>query len=164
MVLRGPNVFPNLGQAPHCEGVARKLVSSGDIARATRRAFLQPRPQEEHDYSGGRTYPSSIERVLFAHPEVAEERVIGRADRHAGSAVAMWAGAERECDARALEAHLLTQLARFKVPHEYFSLCLPRNAYGNVQHSDFARWIAERTGARTATASSRGGRHCARRS
>ena len=39
------------------------------------------------------------------------------------------------CDARALEAHLLTQLARFKVPREYkFVESLPRNAMGKVQH------------------------------
>jgi fatty-acyl-CoA synthase len=37
--------------------------------------------------------------------------------------------------ARALEAHLLTQLARFKVPREYvFVDALPRNAMGKVQH------------------------------
>jgi len=39
------------------------------------------------------------------------------------------------CDARALEAHLLGQLARFKVPREYlFVDALPRNAMGKVQH------------------------------
>jgi fatty-acyl-CoA synthase len=39
------------------------------------------------------------------------------------------------CDARTLEAHLLTQLARFKVPREYvFVDALPRNAMGKVQH------------------------------
>ena len=38
-------------------------------------------------------------------------------------------------DARTLEAHLLTQLARFKVPREYvFVDALPRNAMGKVQH------------------------------
>ncbi|HEV7802796.1 MAG TPA: hypothetical protein VGP15_17100 [Burkholderiales bacterium] len=39
------------------------------------------------------------------------------------------------CDASTLEAHLLTQLARFKVPREYvFVDSLPRNAMGKVQH------------------------------
>ena len=48
----------------------------------------------------------------------------------------MWCGAPgATCDARALEAHLLTQLARFKVPREYvFVDALPRNAMGKVQH------------------------------
>ena len=48
----------------------------------------------------------------------------------------MWCGgAGAACDARALEAHLLTQLARFKVPREYvFVDALPRNAMGKVQH------------------------------
>jgi fatty-acyl-CoA synthase len=39
------------------------------------------------------------------------------------------------CDAHTLEAHLLTQLARFKVPRDYvFVDSLPRNAMGKVQH------------------------------
>jgi fatty-acyl-CoA synthase len=39
------------------------------------------------------------------------------------------------CDARTLEAYLLGQLARFKVPREYvFVDALPRNAMGKVQH------------------------------
>ena len=48
----------------------------------------------------------------------------------------MWCGAPGcDVDARALEAHLLTQLARFKVPREYvFVDALPRNAMGKVQH------------------------------
>ena len=45
------------------------------------------------------------------------------------------AARRRGSDARALEAHLLTQLARFKVPREYvFVDALPRNAMGKVQH------------------------------
>ena len=38
-------------------------------------------------------------------------------------------------DAEALKAHLLTQLARFKVPREFvFVEDLPRTALGKVQH------------------------------
>ena len=48
----------------------------------------------------------------------------------------MWCAARAATiDARALEAHLLAQLARFKVPREYvFVDALPRNAMGKVQH------------------------------
>jgi fatty-acyl-CoA synthase len=43
--------------------------------------------------------------------------------------------ANATCDGTALEAHLLTQLARFKVPRDYlFVDSLPRNAMGKVQH------------------------------
>ena len=57
----------------------------------------------------------------------------------------MWCGGRSApCDARALEAHLLTQLARFKVPREYvFVDCLPRNAMGKVQH-----FVLRETGSR----------------
>jgi len=40
-----------------------------------------------------------------------------------------------DVDAPALEAHLLSQLARFKVPRDYvFVDALPRNAMGKLQH------------------------------
>ena len=81
----------------------------------------------------------AIERVLVAHAGVAEAAVIGRADpkwqevpvayvvRRKGTAV----------DARTLEAHLLSQLARFKVPRDYvFVDALPRNAMGKVSRKE----------------------------
>jgi len=38
-------------------------------------------------------------------------------------------------DARALESHLLRELARFKMPRDFvFIDALPRNAMGKVQH------------------------------
>jgi fatty-acyl-CoA synthase len=88
--------------------------------------------------SGGENiYPAEVERVLVAHPDVAEGAVIGRPDPRWQEVpvayVVRRAGAT--CDARVLEAHLLAQLARFKVPREYvFVEALPRNAMGKVQH------------------------------
>ena len=48
----------------------------------------------------------------------------------------MWCAAPaRQSTRDEIEAHLLTQLARFKVPREYvFVDALPRNALGKVQH------------------------------
>jgi fatty-acyl-CoA synthase len=44
-------------------------------------------------------------------------------------------------DGGILEAHLLGQLARFKVPREYvFVDALPRNAMGKVQHFVLREW------------------------
>ena len=88
--------------------------------------------------SGGENiYPAEVERVLIAHPDVAEAAVIGRADPKWQEVPVAYVvrRPNAACDARALEAHLLTQLARFKVPREYvFVDALPRNAMGKVQH------------------------------
>jgi fatty-acyl-CoA synthase len=79
--------------------------------------------------------------VLLEHPDVAECGVIGRPDprwdevpvayviRRGGGSV------EAQDLKENLKAHVLTQLARFKVPREIvFVDDLPRTALGKVQH------------------------------
>ena len=88
--------------------------------------------------SGGENiYPAEVERVLVAHPDIAEGAVIGRPDPRWQEVPVAYVVRRADCgiDAAALEAHLLTQLARFKVPRHYvFVDALPRNAMGKVQH------------------------------
>jgi len=141
VVVRGPNVFFEYwgNAAATAEALRENWYHSGDIATrdADGHFFIHDRKKNMIISGGENVYPAEVERVLVAHPEVAEGAVIGRADpkwqevpvayvvRRAGS----------EIDARALEAHLLTQLARFKVPRDYvFVDALPRNAVGKVQH------------------------------
>jgi fatty-acyl-CoA synthase len=125
--------------AANAETLREGWYHSGDIGTrdADGHFFIHDRKKNMIISGAENIYPAEIERVLIAHPEVAEAAVIGRADakwqevpvayvvRRAGCA----------CDAGTLEAHLLTQLARFKVPREYvFVDALPRNAMGKVQH------------------------------
>jgi fatty-acyl-CoA synthase len=141
VVVRGPNVFFEYwGNADATTETLRDgWYHSGDIGTrdADGHFFIHDRKKNMIISGGENIYPAEVERVLIAHPDVAEGAVIGRADpkwqevpvayvvRRAGSAI----------DARALEAHLLTQLARFKVPRDYvFVDALPRNAMGKVQH------------------------------
>jgi fatty-acyl-CoA synthase len=141
VVVRGPNVFfEYFGNAAATADALREgWYHSGDIGTrdADGHFFIHDRKKNMIISGGENIYPAEVERVLVAHPDVAEGAVIGRADqkwqevpvayvvRRAGSAI----------EARALEAHLLTQLARFKVPREYvFVDSLPRNAMGKVQH------------------------------
>ena len=141
VVVRGPNVFFEYwGNATAtAEALRDGWYHSGDIGTrdADGHFFIHDRKKNMIISGGENIYPAEIERVLVAHPDVAEGAVIGRADpkwqevpvayvvRRAGCAV----------DAGALEAHLLSQLARFKVPREYvFVDALPRNAMGKVQH------------------------------
>ncbi len=141
VVVRGPNVFFEYwgNAAATAETLREGWYHSGDIGTrdADGHFFIHDRKKNMIISGGENIYPAEVERVLVAHPEVAEGAVIGRADprwqevpvayvvRRAGSAI----------EPRALEAHLLSQLARFKVPREYvFVDALPRNAMGKVQH------------------------------
>jgi fatty-acyl-CoA synthase len=141
IIVRGPNVFcAYWGNAAATQETLRDgWYHSGDIGTrdADGHFFIHDRKKNMIISGGENIYPAEVERVLVAHPDVAEGAVIGRADprwqevpvayvvRRPGSRI----------DARALETHLLTQLARFKVPREYlFVDALPRNAMGKVQH------------------------------
>jgi len=141
VVVRGPNVFSEYwdNAAATAETLRENWYHSGDIGTrdADGHFFIHDRKKNMIVSGGENIYPAEVERVLVAHPDVAESAVIGRPDpkwqevpvayvvRRAGCAI----------DARALEAHLLTQLARFKVPRDYvFVDALPRNAMGKVQH------------------------------
>ena len=141
VVVRGRSVFTEYwgNAAATAETLREGWYHSGDIGvrDADGHFFIHDRKKNMIISGGENIYPAEVERVLVAHPEVAEGAVIGRADpkwqevpvayvvRRKGATV----------DACALEAHLLSQLARFKVPRDYvFVDALPRNAMGKVQH------------------------------
>jgi fatty-acyl-CoA synthase len=141
VIVRGPNVFFEYwGNAAATADTLRDgWYHSGDIGtRDTDGHFFIHDRKKNMIISGGENiYPAEVERVLVAHPDVAEGAVIGRADPRWQEVPVAYVvrRPNAACDARALETHLLTQLARFKVPREYvFVDALPRNAMGKVQH------------------------------
>ncbi len=110
---RAERVLRILGQCgSDRRDLARRLVSFGRHRHARRRrAFLHPRPQEEHDHLGRREHLSGRGR---ARADRASRRGRRRRDRPRRSEMAGGAGRlcgaarrMRRCDARALEAHLL---------------------------------------------------------
>jgi fatty-acyl-CoA synthase len=141
VLVRGPNVFFEYwgNAAATAETLREGWYHSGDIG--TRDAdghFVIHDRKKNMIISGGENiYPAEVERVLVAHPEVAEGAVIGRADPKWQEVPVAYVVRRPHgaCDARTLEAHLLKELARFKVPRDYvFVDALPRNAMGKVQH------------------------------
>ncbi|MEJ0078285.1 MAG: AMP-binding protein [Alphaproteobacteria bacterium] len=141
VVVRGPQVFFEYwgNAAATAETLRDGWYHSGDIGTrdADGHFFIHDRKKNMIISGAENIYPAEVERVLFAHPDVAEAAVIGRPNPKWQEVPVAYVVRRFGCtaDARALEAHLLTQLARFKVPREYvFVDALPRNAMGKVQH------------------------------
>jgi fatty-acyl-CoA synthase len=112
---------------------------TGDIGRrdADGYFFVHDRKKNMIISGGENIYPAEVERVLLEHPDVADCGVIGRPDAKWDEVPVAYVILREGCraDAEALTAHLLTQLARFKVPREFvFVDDLPRTALGKVQH------------------------------
>jgi fatty-acyl-CoA synthase len=141
IAVRGPNVFYEYwgNEDATREALHDGWYRTGDIGLRDADGYFWVHDRKKNlIISGGENiYPAEVERVLMEHPDVAECGVIGRPDprwdevpvayviRRSGGVV----------EAEDLRAHVLTQLARFKVPRDIvFVDDLPRTALGKVQH------------------------------
>jgi fatty-acyl-CoA synthase len=141
IAMRGPNVFCEYwgNEAATREALHEGWFRTGDIGRrdADGYFFVHDRKKNMIISGGENIYPAEVERVLLEHPDVADCGVIGRPDAKWDEVPVAYVIPRAGCraDAEALTAHLLTQLARFKVPREFvFVDDLPRTALGKVQH------------------------------
>ena len=141
IAVRGPNVFFEYwrNEAATRETLREGWFRTGDIGRrdADGYFFVHDRKKNMIISGGENIYPAEVERVLLEHPDVADCGVIGRPDPRWDEVPVAYVIPRAGCraDAEALKAHLLTQLARFKVPREFvFVEDLPRTALGKVQH------------------------------
>jgi fatty-acyl-CoA synthase len=141
IIVRGPNVSRGYWKTPAAtaETFRGGWYHSNDIGHFDDEGYLYVVSRKtDMIISGGENiYPAEVERLLVAHPEIVEGAVIGRADPKWQEVPVAYVVRRAGCtlEAGALEAYLLTQLARFKVPREYvFVDALPRNAMGKVQH------------------------------
>ncbi len=141
IAIRGPNVFSEYwgNEAATREVLRDGWFRTGDIGRrdADGYFFVHDRKKNMIISGGENIYPAEVERVLLEHPDVADCGVIGRPDPRWDEVPVAYVipRAGRQADAEALKAHLLAQLARFKVPREFvFVDDLPRTALGKVQH------------------------------
>jgi fatty-acyl-CoA synthase len=141
VVVRGPNVLTEYWRNAAATAAALRdgWFRTGDIAVSDGDGyfFIQDRKKNMIVSGGENIYPAEIERVLLEHAAVAEAAVIGVPDPKWQEVplaiVVLRAGATATADQ--LRAHLLSQLARFKVPRDIrFAAELPRNALGKVQH------------------------------
>jgi fatty-acyl-CoA synthase len=141
IAVRGPNVFYEYWGN---EGATREALDdgwyrTGDIGRRDADGYFWVHDRKKNMIiSGGENiYPAEVERVLLEHPDVVECGVIGRTDARWDEVPIAYVIRRRggAVDAANLQAHVQSQLARFKVPREIvFVEDLPRTALGKVQH------------------------------
>jgi fatty-acyl-CoA synthase len=141
IVVRGPNVFFEYwGNAEATrEALHDGWYRTGDIGRRDEDGYFWVHDRKKNlIISGGENiYPAEVERVLLEHPDVVECGVIGRPEPKWDEVPVAYVIRRGGCsiEAEDLKAHVLTQLARFKVPREIvFVDDLPRTALGKVQH------------------------------
>ena len=136
---KGPPVM--LGYWNNPGATAETLVDgwlrTGDVGRMDEDGFLtlSDRSKDVIISGGTNIYPREVEEVLLAHPSVREVSVIGVPDPEWGESVVAYLVLEVNAafDERALDAHCLAYIARFKRPKRYVALAeLPKSNYGKV--------------------------------
>jgi fatty-acyl-CoA synthase len=141
IAVRGPNVFYEYwgNEEATREALHDGWYRTGDIGRRDADGYFWVHDRKKNlIISGGENiYPAEVERVLLEHPEVSECGVIGRPDSRWDEVPVAYVIRRAGCSVgvEELRAHVLTQLARFKVPRDIiFVDDLPRTALGKVQH------------------------------
>ena len=141
IVVRGPSVFSQYwgNEQATREALHDGWYRTGDIGRRDADGYFWIHDRKKNlIISGGENiYPAEVERVLLEHPDVVECGVIGRPDPKWDEVPVAYVIRRAGClvEAEDLKAHVLTQLARFKVPRDVvFVDDLPRTALGKVQH------------------------------
>jgi fatty-acyl-CoA synthase len=141
IAVRGPNVFSQYwgNEEATREALHDGWYRTGDIGRRDADGYFWVHDRKKNlIISGGENiYPAEVERVLLEHPDVVECGVIGRSDPRWDEVPVAYVIRRAGCSVEAedLRAHVLTQLARFKVPRDIiFVDDLPRTALGKVQH------------------------------
>jgi long-chain acyl-CoA synthetase len=138
--VRGPNLFagywPDGVDGPGADGWLRTgdlayRDGDGDLHLVDRRSDLIL-------VSGFNVYPAEVERVLDAHPAVAESAVIAVPDPRTGSAVraVVVTAPGEKTTFEELQAYAAESLARYKVPTSVnFLPALPHSLTGKVSRA-----------------------------
>ena len=152
--VRGANLFsgywPDGADGPDDEG----WLVTGDIAYrdAVGDLHLVDRRRDLVLVSGFNVYPGEVERVLDAHPEVAEAAVIGVPDDRTGESVraVVVRTPGSQVDVQTLRTFAARSLARFKVPSSVrFVDQLPHSLTGKVSRARLRELGLDRMAAET---------------
>lgn len=139
LLLRGPMVTPGYWQNEAATQAAIKdgWFYTGDMVRQDEEAYIYVVDRIKNMFiSGGENvYPAEVERVLVAHPGVAEAAVIGIPDEKWGESGKAFVVCKKETAVSEMEliAHCEKHLAKFKIPKSIvFIEALPKNDTGKI--------------------------------
>ncbi|MGB5295637.1 MAG: hypothetical protein WBP34_11840, partial [Thermoanaerobaculia bacterium] len=140
MLFRGPHVSKGYWHNPEATAAALDVdgwFHSGDLARCDEDGFFYiAGRQKDMIISGGvNIYPAEIEAVLLQHEDVEDAAVVAVPDPQWGEVGVAFVVplADKEISPEALTEHLVTKLAKFKIPKIFRVIeTLPRTAYGKV--------------------------------
>lgn len=139
IMVRGTPVMPGYWRNP--DATAKTLrdgwLMTGDIGHLDQDGYLTlvDRSKDVIISGGTNIYPREIEEVLLTHPTVHAVAVVGRPSADWGEEVVAFIvlASGAALDEKALDAHILARMARFKRPKSYMLIAdLPRNNYGKV--------------------------------
>jgi acyl-CoA synthetase (AMP-forming)/AMP-acid ligase II len=117
------------------------FMASGDIGRLDEagRLYVVGRDDEMIVSGGENVYPIEVEKILAAHPDVAEAAVLGVDDEQYGQRLAAFVVLAQGGSASAdtLKQHVRDNLANYKVPREIVVVDeLPRSSTGKIVRRD----------------------------
>jgi long-chain acyl-CoA synthetase len=150
IMVRGAPVMPGYWRNP--EANAKTLregwLMTGDIGHLDADGYLTlvDRSKDVIISGGTNIYPREIEEVLLTHPSVHAVAVVGRPSPEWGEDVVAFIvpAPGATLDPEALDAHILSQMARFKRPKAYIPTAdLPRNNYGKVLKTELRKHLEE---------------------
>src|SRR5215204_4996102 len=125
------------------------FMASGDMGYldANGRLFVVGRDDEMIVSGGENVYPIEVEKVLAAHPDVADATVIGVDDEQYGQRLAAFVALNPGTSSgpEKLKHHVRERLANYKVPRDIVVLDeLARNATGKIVRGQLQRLLAGR--------------------
>ena len=134
--VRGSSVMSGYWPDADGDGLVDGWYCTGDIAVRDDEGYLfvVDRRADVINSGGLNVYSVEVERVLLAHPDVAECAVVSSPDDSMGEAVtALVVPAAGPVDFGELERHCREALAGYKCPRQWvLSAGLPRNALGKI--------------------------------
>ena len=142
IVMHGPQNFlgywqrPEETEAAHIEIDGKRFVRSGDIGRYDEDGFfyIVDRVKRMVSVGGLKVWPTEVEALMHAHPQIAECCIVGSPDRRTGEQVLAYVVARGEVTAGEIIAWCRDRMAAYKVPKEVVFLPeLPRSPTGKVE-------------------------------